>query len=237
MNKHVKYIIAELKQLADEKKAAWWIRYLRNEIEFIGVSIPDSRKIILSFQKENQLTIPELINVSDNLMTKEIAEYKIAAVLIYQNLILGQIPNSQIVENLNTFFERKLIFDWNTCDWWCVRVLTSIVDNGSQENVEQIISWYEKEYFWQARAALVPFAQCKQLKNYSSDLVEPMNNIIKRPERFAKTSVGWLLREISKFDLNYIEDFLFENKKFLTKEVINNALKYADKSKREQYYV
>ena len=55
MNKHVKYIISELQQIADEKKAAWWVSYLRNEINFIGVGIPDNRRIILSFQKEMNL--------------------------------------------------------------------------------------------------------------------------------------------------------------------------------------
>jgi 3-methyladenine DNA glycosylase AlkD len=63
-----------------------------------------------------------------------------------------------------------------------------------------------------------------------------MHNLIRLPQRFAKTSVGWLLRQISKFDKNYVLEFLENNRSYLTKEVINNALKYSDKTEREQYY-
>ena len=63
-----------------------------------------------------------------------------------------------------------------------------------------------------------------------------MENVIRRPQRFAKTSVGWLLRQISKFDLEYVEEFLGNNKSYLTKEVVNNALKYVNKSIKVKYY-
>jgi 3-methyladenine DNA glycosylase AlkD len=236
MKKHVNFIISDLNKIADEKKSAWWNNYLRHEIEFIGVSMPNNRNIILSWQKENQLSLDELTEVADELMLQKIAEYKLAAFLIYQNYILGNISNSEILKHINTFFERKLIFDWNTCDWLCVRVLTPIISEGHQRDLNKILNWYKKDYYWQARAAIVSFTQCKNLSDYKNILHEPMKNLINRPERFAITSVGWLLHEISKIDLKFVEEFLNNNKSFLTKEVFNNALKYANKTKKKTHH-
>lgn len=233
MNKHVNKIISKLNEVADKKKAIWWRNYLRHEIEFIGVGMPDNRNIILSWQKENQLSLSELIEIADALMTQKIAEYKLAAILIYQLFIINNLSNYKIINQIDSFFQRKLIFDWNTCDWLCVRILTPMIDNGQSENINRILNWYKKDYFWQARAALVPFAQCKNISKFIDILDEPMRNLIRRPERFAKTSVGWLLRQISKIDEKLVEEFLVNNKSYLTKEVINNALKYADKTKKK----
>ena len=90
MQKHVIKIIKDLNEIAESKKAEWWNNYLRNDIEFIGVGMPDNRNIILNWHKSNQLSIPEIIEVAEGLMSKKIAEYKLAAILLYQNIIIGK---------------------------------------------------------------------------------------------------------------------------------------------------
>ena len=233
MNKHVKFIISELINHADKNKSEWWNNYLRHEINFIGVGIPDIRKIIVSWKNENNLSISELFTSTDELMSQDTSEYKLAAILIYQQFILGNIKNSEILNHINIFFDNKYIFDWNTCDWLCVKILTAIINQGFQQDIKYILDWYKKDYLWYARAALVPFTQCKNLMDYIDLLILPMHRLIKRPERFAKTSVGWLLREISKKDQQFVEAFLLNNKNHLTTEIINNALKYSTKDMKK----
>jgi 3-methyladenine DNA glycosylase AlkD len=50
--------------------------------------------------------------------------------------------------------------------------------------------------------------------------------LIRRPERFAKTAVGWVLREYSKTDEEFVLNFLSRHVKYTTSEVKRNALKY-----------
>jgi 3-methyladenine DNA glycosylase AlkD len=50
--------------------------------------------------------------------------------------------------------------------------------------------------------------------------------LINRDERFCKTAVGWVLREISKTEKKYVVEFLEVNKPFVTYEVKQNAIKY-----------
>ena len=43
---------------------------------------------------------------------------------------------------------------------------------------------------------------------------------------FCKTDVGWVMRQYSKADSEFVTNFLEKHKKWLTKEVIINATKY-----------
>jgi 3-methyladenine DNA glycosylase AlkD len=233
MDEHIKYITSRIDGISDANKAAWWNNYLKDSVRFIGIGMPDLRKIIRAWQKVagDGVAYPE---VADELIGLEIAEYKLAGILIYQLFVLGRAENDQILDRIEKLFEHKYIYDWNTCDWLCVRVLTPIIDKGTRHDMVRIRGWNEREYFWHARAALVPFAQSDSLSKYYRTLTKPMHSLIIRKERFAKTSVGWVLREISKFDMTYVETFLQTNKEHLTREVMNNALKYMDKKHRKE---
>ena len=140
-----------------------------------------------------------------------------------------------IIELISNLFDDKKIFDWNTCDWLCVRLLTPIIDNKDEESIEIIKSWMYSKYLWKARASAVSFAQVKN-KNDHMDTIDDINKtLIKRDERFIKTSVGWLLREISKENKEYVLRFVKLNLGYFTKETINNALKYFDKEQKKCY--
>jgi 3-methyladenine DNA glycosylase AlkD len=232
MNIYRQHITKQIDGLADKSKAIWWNKYLKNVIPFIGVGIPDIRKIMIDWQKgmADEFDYPGL---ADDLIRQEIAEYKLAGILIYQLFVLGKAENSLILDHVEKIFEQKNVYDWNTCDWLCVRVLTPMIDSGTRHDMVRIRGWHEREYLWHARAALVPFAQSRALANYYRTLSRPMHALLMRDERFAKTPVGWVLREISKFDMHYVQAFLHTNKTHLTKEVSLNALKYIEKSRKK----
>ncbi len=114
-------------------------------------------------------------------------------------------------------------------------VLTPIIDKGNESKASQILNWHTRSNYWHARASLVPFAQCKTLDYHYKSLNNAMTNLLSREERFAKTAVGWVLREISKFDNDYVFSFLEDNMDSLTSEVINNSLKYSDKDTKKTF--
>ena len=234
MVNHVEHIKSEISSIANKSKSKWWNNYLKNSIQFIGVGIPDIRKILINWHAGNNGN-SEFIAIADKLISLEIAEFKLAGILIYQEFLLKQINQDKIVSHINKLFEKQLIYDWNTCDWLSVRVLSPIIDSDNKELFSTILNWHKKEYLWHARASLGPFAQCKNLPLYVDVLEKPLISLIRRPERFGKTAVGWILREIYKFNSDYVFSFLQNQKNFLSTEVINNALKYMDKTKRKQF--
>ena len=234
MMSHTESIIEALNAYGDPAKADWWYRYMHHKIRFIGVGIPEIRKRLHEWHSALHKT-PHYLQVADELLKQEIAEYKLAGILLYQIYILRTEPFETILEHVDTLFRHRYIYDWNTCDWLCVRVLTPIIETGTKQAKNTIIQWSNEEYLWHARASLVPFAQCKTLMYQLDDLVEPMTRLIQREERFSKTAVGWLLREIYKLDPQRVYQFLESAREFLIPEVVHNALKYADTETRQAF--
>jgi 3-methyladenine DNA glycosylase AlkD len=221
-------IIQAINDLADEKRKIWWDNYMKNSIKFIGVGIPQITKILQEKidKKQDKYTLQKL---ADELISLEISEYKLAGILIYQKFLLNKLEDAEIIENISEIFDKNYIYDWSTCDWLCVRVLSPLIKKQNNEVVKRMQVWNENENVWKARASLVAFVSSNQIIHYLEIVKTLMEKLIQRKERFAKTAVGWILREISKTNMNYVEEFLKKYTKYLTSEIINNALKYKKK--------
>ena len=59
--------------------------------------------------------------------------------------------------------------------------------------------------------------------------------LINREERFSKTAVGWVLRDISKYDEDFVVSFVENNLESFSKESLDNALKYFDQDRKYEY--
>lgn len=59
--------------------------------------------------------------------------------------------------------------------------------------------------------------------------------LIRREERFAKTAVGWILREISKHDLSFVNGVIEEELAHFTVESLRNASKYLPQDEADAY--
>ena len=167
MKIHVKNITDQIDRLANHSKAVWWNNYLKKLIPFIGVGIPDIRKILIEWQKGNAGEI-DYPGLADDLIRQEIAEYKLAGILTYQLFVMEKTENHIVLDHVEEIFDQKNIYDWNTCDWLCIRVLKPIIDSGTRHDMVRIRAWHERDYLWHARAALVPFAQSSALSGCQS---------------------------------------------------------------------
>lgn len=232
MNKDiVKIIQQELKKHHDAKKAKWLENYVKHNIKSRGVGIPQIRSIVQYVYKQNKLSALSLNNQKqflDELMKQGYTEDKLAAI-IYIQLYLKDAGVKFQLSMISTWFDKEWIYDWNVCDWLCVRLLSPLVDKYPKQTTAELKKWNKDKFLWKARASLVPFAQCKTLKEHAEIVDKFSTVLIKRKERFCKTAVGWVLREISKSDKNYVKKFLEVHRQFITPEVIKNAGKYFKK--------
>jgi 3-methyladenine DNA glycosylase AlkD len=128
-----------------------------------------------------------------------------------------------------------LIFDWNTCDWFCVRVLSPTIAKNGIDCAKSISSWRTAENLWQARSLVVAFVKVASAQRYYPYIQKSCKVLIARQERFAKTSVGWILRDISKHDESFVKSFVEQHLKSFSIESLKNALKYMDQAEREKY--
>lgn len=227
-HKIVKQIQASLLKSKNIKKAKWLENYVKHNIKSLGVGIPEIRLIIQQVYKQNNLKECSFIEhkeILDQLMKQEYAEEKLAAIL-YAQIFLKDADVKAKLSMISNWFDKKWIYDWNVCDWLCVRLLSPLVDNYPDRTIGVLKKWNKEKYIWKSRASLVPFAQCKSLKEHISIVEKFSEVLIRREERFCKTAVGWVLREISKFNKKFVVDFLEASKLHATPEVIKNAKKY-----------
>ncbi len=227
-----------LKNNSDKNKKEWWENYLRNEISFIGIGIPDIRKLLIEWHTSNKLLDePNSVQfkIAEEFLKLDQAEEKISGILYIQLFLLKPNNYNDILSLIEIIVDNEHIFDWNTCDWLAVRILTAIVESNDKKLVNQIISWKDAEYLWKARASAVAFAQAKNLSQYLNEVKSINTILIKRPERFSKTAVGWMLREISKINKDFVVNFIERYIKYFSKETINNSLKYFPKGLKKEY--
>ena len=236
MHQVAQEILEALNEFQDTKKAAWLENYVKHDIKALGVGIPNTRKVIRGKQ-EFILTYSLEVQqeILDDLMCDLYTESKLAAILFVQDhwADKNMVFKLKMIEK---WFDEDWIYDWNVCDWLCVRLLSPMIDKmGKQFPYQYLKAWNKADNLWQARTSLVAFAACKDIKPHIPTILQFSKVLIKRPERFAKTSVGWLMRVLSKIQMVTVEKFLSNHQKYLTREVIQNALKYATTDKRKQF--
>jgi len=100
---------------------------------------------------------------------------------------------------------------------------------------ERISAWHDSDNLWQARASLVSFFPIAGHNEYYPLIEISCYQIIKRNERFAKTAVGWILRELSKYDRGLVEGVIRQNIKYFSVESLKNATKYFEVQDKNIY--
>lgn len=229
---------AALEAEATEKTKQWWEKYMKNVIPFRGVGIPKNRELLAEWRKQNGIdkwSLEDQLELALAFFKEPIAEDKLAGILFIQNYLYNKLPWEVLLGKYTEIYEQELIFDWNICDWFCVRVLgPSIKDNG-KECARAIASWKEASYLWQARSSVVPFVNLASESSYYPYIQEACAVLIERDERFSKTAVGWILRDISKHDEQFVVLFVDSHLEFFSKESLGNALKYFEKDRKNGY--
>lgn len=226
-----KHIQEKISAISDRNKAKWLENYVKHNIKSKGVGIPEIRQIVKEANQKYRITQTPLnkqIILLNHLMAQEYTEHKLSAILFIQ-LFWKDISPDIKIEVISNWFEDELISDWNVCDWLCVRIMTPLVENDLDKIIDDLTSWNKSKNLWKARASLVSFAQIKSIEKYLKIIHSFAERLIKREERFCKTAVGWILREISKRNKKYVTEFILKYNKWMTKEVINNSTKYFSK--------
>ena len=232
MNEIVKKLQQSIDSLGTVKKAKWLENYVKHDIQSRGTSIPQLRKLLQQTVKEYQITEKDLsdqLEFLNQLMSSNFTEDKLSAILYLQLYWCKQKEKVQL-DLITDWFDNGWIYDWNVCDWLCVRVVTPLLDSIDTIVIPILKVWNTSSIVWKARASLVSIAQCQNITKYQQEIVAFSTCLIQRQERFCKTAVGWMLREYSKHDIQWVQEFLNTHEQHVTTEVTKNALRYMSSS-------
>lgn len=240
---HREYIDS-LQRLLQEKAAPevkdWWEGYVKQSAPFIGVKMPVIRSVLHQWHKElvaEDMETEQQLELALALFGERYTEEKLAGTLFLQEILLpaGAVTCERDVDRFADLFTSGNIYDWNVCDWFCVKVLGPLIQTEGEACAGRISKWRAAENLWQARASLVAFVKVAEVSAYYPMLEQSCQVLIRREERFAKTAVGWILRDISKHDKSFVSRVIEENIDAFSVESLKNATKYFSPVEKKMY--
>lgn len=198
--------------------------YMKGSIEGYGVKMGQIRTLLKAWWKDESIDARPVAvqkDLADALLSKPIFEEKMAGTLLLAEHIGFSGPPASCVsmDDLPRFrlhFTKGRLADWNSVDWFCIKVLEKIVRRDGEPAARVIASWKdEPSSLWCRRAACVSFVYLAKHGDASppnwdgfTDMLEDVaDTIIHRDERFMQTAAGWLLREMGVADAKRVEEF------------------------------
>lgn len=199
-------IISAFYDNADSVKAPQMSAYMKIKFPFLGIQKPQRQKISKEFIKEAKKTKAVDWDTVDRLWDLPEREFQYLAVdyLIALNDYIKPEDIARI---------EKLI---TTKSWWdTVDAIASVIVGQMCKNHPQLIEshikkWSESDNIWLKRTAIL-----FQLKYKENTDVNLLSRIIKEnseeKEFFITKAIGWILREYSKTDKEWVREFIRNN--------------------------
>jgi 3-methyladenine DNA glycosylase AlkD len=208
----------QFNQASDRKTKDWWEAYMKHSLPFRGLKLPQVRAILHNWIKtENFIDLPlsQQFNTALALVQEAWGEDKLAGTLILQEVLLKRklLQWETDLPKFAELFDAGYIKDWNTCDWFCVKVLNPLIKQQGKLCATAVMAWCNAENLWRKRASVVSFVNlAKQgdhnFPNFTKLLLNTCAVVIQSPERFAQTGTGWALRELGLADQSAVIHFI-----------------------------
>ena len=215
---------AELERRADPAKKAWWENYVKGA-SFRGTPMAEVRSAVNGWLESRRgLSTEATKRVACQLIRQPLAEDKLAGVLMLSEHLIDELA----LDDLPTFralLAEEHLGDWSSCDWFCVKVLGRMLERSAEREriADELIEWTRSEELWVRRAGIVAFVNLAPkgdaaLPGLTERVLTGARRNAADSRRFAQTSVGWVLRELSATEPEAVRRFLAEHGEQLSAE-------------------
>ncbi|NNK75385.1 MAG: DNA alkylation repair protein [Maribacter sp.] len=207
MNEFVQTLELELKRNSNAKIAAGQKAYMRNQFEFYGIKSPLRRQIQKPFLVKSYLPPKEdLEEIVKTLWNKPQREYQfIAQELVYK--YIGQL-NKNDIGLLEYMVTHKSW--WDTVDYIAINLIGSYFTHFPEQLNSYIDRWLASGNIWLQRCCLLYQLKSKE-KMDTQRLEYIIKNLLGSKEFFINKAIGWVLREYSKTNPNWVKNFTDTN--------------------------
>jgi len=204
MSYSIKSLIALYEEHADPGKAAQMNAYMKGRFEYLGLPTPLRRELTKQFFKENGLPgLQEVIPLVESCWEMPHREYKYFALELLVKM------KKQLGHDAIYLYE-KLIPDqgwWDTVDLIAPTLVGYHLLQYPGERAAYVNKWINSGNIWLQRSAIL-----FQLKYRSGTDTRLLTSVILRlkdsKEFFIRKAIGWILREYSKTDPDFVVRFV-----------------------------
>jgi 3-methyladenine DNA glycosylase AlkD len=176
--------------------------YTKDQFNYLGISAPERKKILREIFRGYKWERAEVLSFVAYCWKSKYRELHYAGldILIKQANVI-KVADIPFLENLVTSHSW-----WDTVDGLAVHPIGKALCKDQKAQKKWTIEWAESNDLWLRRVAII-----YQLKYKSSVNIELMEYAIERAngtkEFFLNKAIGWMLREYSKTDPEYVKLF------------------------------
>ncbi|ACU06496.1 predicted DNA alkylation repair enzyme [Flavobacteriaceae bacterium 3519-10] len=227
-------IKSALQDLSLPEKAAFYPRffkagkgeYAEGDI-FIGVTVPDQRKVAKEFYAK--ISLEQL----HDLLASPIHEYRHTALLM---LVIKYEKSADTAskEEIVDFYirNRKYINNWDLIDNSCYKILGRHAFETSNEDLLRTLA--AEENMWSKRIAVV--ATMYYVKRDKFQLLKELVLLnLHHPHDLMHKANGWLLREMGNKNERELIDFLREHYDTMPRTTLRYAIEKLDENLRQDF--
>ena len=230
----VNEIKSALQDLALPEKAVFFPRFFKagkgeyaEGDEFIGVTVPDQRKIAKEYWQ--RISLPEIAE----LLSSKIHEHRHCALLMLVNKFEKEKSETEKSEIVSFYLKhKKFINNWDLVDNSAYKILGRHAFETENENLLRTLA--AEENMWSKRMAIVAtmfhvkrgeFLLLKELALYN----------LHHPHDLMHKANGWLLREMGNKNVAELQHFLVKNYKKMPRTTLRYAIEKFDEDLRQDF--
>ena len=230
----VNEIKSALQDLALPEKAVFFPRFFKagkgeyaEGDEFIGVTVPDQRKIAKEYWQ--RISLPEIAE----LLSSKIHEHRHCALLMLVNKFEKAKTETEKSEIVNFYLKhKKFINNWDLVDNSAYKILGRHAYETKNDNLLRTLS--QEENMWSKRMAIVAtmfhvkrgeFLLLKELALYN----------LHHPHDLMHKANGWLLREMGDKNIGELIQFLETHYQKMPRTTLRYAIEKFDEDLRQDF--
>jgi len=226
-----KEVINALKLVATEKRRKvneWFFKTGKGEYGygdiFIGVTVPNIRKIAKKFSQE--ISLKELVELIRN----PIHEVRLCALIILVNKY-----KKEDSEKIYQYYLKHLnsVNNWDLVDTSAPYIVGDYLYK-NQKKSKILLEFSQSENLWIRRISIVSTLTFIKNNEFNQTL-KIANLLIYDDHDLIHKAVGWMLREIYKRDESLIKQFLRQNYAQIPRTTLRYAIERMDKEERLSY--
>ena len=209
----------EMIQHKNEEQARQMSKYMLNKFEYIGIKTPERREIFKIFFKEykNEEKIDwEFVN---KCWENKYREFQYVAADYLKNM-----KDKLTIDDISEF--KRLILEkswWDTIDNLDMTIGALALKDSNVNKI--LLEWSIDENIWLRRIAIDH--QLLRKEKTDTELLEKiLKNNLGQAEFFINKAIGWVLRDYSKTNPEWVKNFIEKNKENMEKLSIKEASKY-----------
>jgi len=227
----LKKIINDLKKISNKKKALIFKKFFKTGKgeygegdEFLGINVPDVRKIAKKYKDLN-------LKYFEKLLKNKFHECRLCALMIFRY----QYESFENKKELVDFYLKntQYVNNWDLVDLSCEYILCNWLLDKDRKILYKLA---KSKNLWERRIAIISTFEFIRHNQFADTLKLSEILMIDKDDLIHK-AVGWMLREVGKRDEKILKDFLNKHYQKMPRVMLRYAIEKLNKELRRDYLI